>query len=137
MTSPSPLPAPAARRALGEKSAAFLLLLLYTAATLLYLRPIWRRFATHVAPFPEDPLYNLYVLEWGGRQLRLGLPDFWNANFYFPTPAALTLSDHLFRPALQLALLRPLLPWEELFGGRFLEPVFRDGSDGVYRLVEP
>lgn len=71
------------------------LALAYSALTALYLRPIWRLFGDHIAPNTGDPLFNLWVLRWGARQLRLGLPDLWNANIFFPTPGALALSDHL------------------------------------------
>ena len=46
-----------------------------------------------------DPLFNLYVLKWGVHQIRLGLPDVWNANLFYPTRGTLALSDHLLGPA--------------------------------------
>jgi hypothetical protein len=36
------------------------------------------------------------------------MPDFWNANFYYPVQGALAFSDHLLGPALQLLLLLDL-----------------------------
>ena len=57
-----------------------------------------------------DPLFNLYVLKWGVHQIRLGLPDFWNANIFYPTRGALAFSDHLLGPAAQLALFLPSSP---------------------------
>jgi hypothetical protein len=41
-------------------------------------------------------------------QLRLGLPDLWDANFFYPVRGALTFSDHLIGPAAQLLLLADL-----------------------------
>jgi hypothetical protein len=77
---------------------------LYAAMTLLYLRPIWRVGGDRLAPSLDDPLFNFYVLNWSAHQIRMGLPDLWNANLFFPTRGALALSDHLLGPAAQLAL---------------------------------
>jgi len=85
-------------------------LALYALLATLFLRPIWRVYAGHIAPGPGDPVLNLYFLKWGMHQIGLGLPDVWDANFFFPMKGALTLSDHLLGPALQLFLLRPLIP---------------------------
>jgi hypothetical protein len=82
----------------------------YTLASLVYLRPIWRVGGSRMAQSLTDPVFNLYVLKWGVRQLRLGLPDLWNANVFHPTPGALALSDHLLGPAAQLALFLEVLP---------------------------
>jgi hypothetical protein len=82
----------------------------YALAALVYLRPIWRVGGDRIAPSLDDPLLLLYVLKWGARQVRLGLPDFWNANLFHPTPGALTLSDHMLGPAAQLAVIRWLVP---------------------------
>jgi hypothetical protein len=79
---------------------------LYTALTLLYLQPVWQVWQDRIAPNTEDPLFNLWVLKWSAHQIRLGLPDLWNANVYWPTRGTLALSDHLLGPALQLALFR-------------------------------
>lgn len=66
-------------------------------------------FLTHAAdslkPDHQDPLLNLVLLKWGAHQWRLGLPDFWNANFFFPSQGVMALSDHLLGPALALAAL--------------------------------
>lgn len=83
---------------------------LYTALGLLYLRPIWRLWQDRIAPNTADPLFNLWVLKWGVHQIRLGLPDLWNANIFHPTRGTLALSDHLIGPALQLALFETALP---------------------------
>src|SRR5687767_8192105 len=80
------------RRGLGF---AALLTVAYTALSAVYLRPIWRFYGDRIAPNDGDPLFNLWVLRWGARQLRLGLPDLWNGNIFFPTPGTLALSDHL------------------------------------------
>ena len=89
---------------------ALLGLVLYTLLSLLYLRPIWRVGADHIAPSAADPVFNLWVLEWGAHQVRQGLPDFWNANIYHPNEGTLTLSDHLLGPAAQLAVFEAVIP---------------------------
>jgi hypothetical protein len=82
----------------------------YTLLTLIYLRPIWR-VGGDCLPFThDDPLFNLYVLKWSAHQIRMGLPDLWNANLFYPTPGTLTLSDHLLGPAAQLALFLTIVP---------------------------
>jgi hypothetical protein len=83
---------------------------LYTAGTLLYLRPIWRVGGDRLAPSLEDPLFNLYVLKWSAHQIRMGLPDLWNANLFYPTRGAFALSDHLLGPAAQLVLFMKAVP---------------------------
>ena len=76
-----------------------------TVWALVCLRPIWRTYADHITPNRGDSLFNLYVLKWSARQVRLGFPDPWRANFFHPEPAALTLSDHLLGPAVAFAVL--------------------------------
>ncbi|MEP7011522.1 MAG: hypothetical protein ABJC13_14465 [Acidobacteriota bacterium] len=88
----------------------FLGLALYALLATLFLRPIWRVYSDHIAPGPGDPILNIYFLKWGMHQIGLGLPNVWDANFFFPMKGTLTLSDHLLGPALQLFLLRPLVP---------------------------
>ncbi len=83
---------------------------LYALLATFFLRPIWRVFSTHLTPGPGDPVLNLYFLKWGIHQIGLGLPNVWDANFFFPLKGALTLSDHLLGPAFQLFLLQPLVP---------------------------
>jgi hypothetical protein len=85
-------------RRLAETLAA---LALYSGATAFYLRPIWRVWRDHIAPDPGDPLLNLHILTWTMRQLRLGLPDLWRGNWFFPFPKSLVLSDHLLGLAAQ------------------------------------
>jgi hypothetical protein len=53
---------------------------------------------------------SLYVLKWGVHQIRLGLPDLWNANLFYPTRGALALAEHLLGPAAQLALFETVIP---------------------------
>lgn len=77
---------------------------LYTAYGLFYLRPVWQVWQDRIAPNTADPLFNLWVLKWGAHQIRMGLPDLWNANIFHPTRGTLALSDHLIGPALQIAL---------------------------------
>lgn len=84
--------------------------LLYTAATLAYFWPLPRLWWDHIGPDPGDPLFNLYVLKWGVHQIGLGLPDFWNANIFYPTRGTLTFSDHLLGPAAQLFLFLKVFP---------------------------
>lgn len=84
--------------------------LLYTAVTCAYFWPLPRLWKDHLGPDWGDPLYVLYVLKWGARQVRLGLPDFWNANFFFPTREVLAFSDHLLGPAAFVALFETVVP---------------------------
>jgi hypothetical protein len=97
-----------ASRALRVVLAGAAVLLLYGIAALLYLHALWPRFGHLLAGRTADPVFNLYVLKWGVHQLRLGLPDLWNANCFYPVQGALALSDHLLGPALQLLLLLDL-----------------------------
>ncbi len=84
--------------------------LLYLGATAWYLRPIWRVFATDIAPDPYDPVFVLYLMKWGVRQLRAGLPNFWDAPFFFPTPHVVALSDHVFGAGVFAAAMSVLTP---------------------------
>jgi hypothetical protein len=97
-----------ASRALRVVFVGAAVLLLYGIAALLYLRALWSSFAHNIAGRTADPVFNLYVLKWGVHQLRLGLPDFWDANCFYPVRGALALSDHLLAPACQLLLLLDL-----------------------------
>lgn len=92
---------PRGRRATRCAAEAVTAFALYAAATGFYLRPIWRLWRDHVAPDPADPLFNLHVLTWTMRQLRLGLPDLWQGNWFYPFPRSLVLSDHLLGLAAQ------------------------------------
>ena len=83
---------------------------LYIALTLVYFWPLPRLWGDHLGPDLGDPLFNLYVLKWGVHQIRLGLPDLWNANIFYPTKGALAFSDHLLGPAAQLALFLLVIP---------------------------
>lgn len=89
---------------------ALLGLVAYFLLSLAYLRPIWRVGGDHIAPSAGDPVFNLWVLAWGAHQVREGLPAFWDANIFFPTRGALAFSDHLFGPAVQLALFEAVVP---------------------------
>ncbi len=71
----------------------------FLALGLLYLRPIWRLFHTHIAPDGGDPLFNLVVLKWGMRHFQDGFEGFWNLPYFFPTLRVTTFSDHLLGPA--------------------------------------
>jgi hypothetical protein len=80
----------------------------YTAPALFYLRSLWGAAGERLLGRSGDPVFNLYVLKWGVHQLRLGLPDLWDANFFYPLRGVLTFSDHLIGPAAQLLLLLDL-----------------------------
>ena len=97
---------PAGRRALPWLALAAL----YTALTLIYFWPLPRLWGDHIGPDLGDPLFNLYVLKWGAHQIRLGLPDVWDANIFYPTKGALAFSDHLLGPAAQLVLFETVVP---------------------------
>ena len=82
----------------------------YCALTLFFLRPAAAVIATHIAPDPGDPLFNLVVLKWGIHELRSGMHSFWDMPFYFPAHEVTTFSDHLLGPAAFAALFTALLP---------------------------
>jgi hypothetical protein len=84
---------------------ALLATVLYGAATLYYLRPIWEVFANSLTPNAGDPLFSVVVLKWVVRQIHLGFPDLWNANFFFPARDVLAMSDHMLGPAFEIALI--------------------------------
>jgi hypothetical protein len=82
----------------------------YTALTFVYFWPLPRLWQDHLGPELGDPLFVLYILKWGVHQIHLGLPDFWNANLFYPTRGALALSEHLIGPAAELALFETVIP---------------------------
>jgi hypothetical protein len=82
----------------------------FALATLWFLQPLARYWATRVPASGIDPVFNLYVLEWVQHQISLGLPNLWDANFYFPAAGTLALSDHLVALAAQIYPLRSWLP---------------------------
>jgi len=82
----------------------------YTALTLIYFWPLPRLWSDHLGPDLGDPLFNLWVLKWGVHQIRLGFPDLWDANIFYPTKGALAFSDHLLGPAAQLWLFQMVIP---------------------------
>jgi hypothetical protein len=84
---------------------AALALAVYLLGTALYLMPFVGDPRGTLGPDFGDPRLNLYLLQWGARQIALGLPDLWNAPFFHPTPGALAISDHLIGPAFQALLL--------------------------------
>jgi hypothetical protein len=83
---------------------------LFTAVSLFYFWPLARYWGDHIGPDLGDPLFVLWVLKWGAHQIRLGLPDFWNANIFYPTRGALAFSDHLLGPAAELFLFLKVFP---------------------------
>jgi hypothetical protein len=84
--------------------------LLYTAVTLVYFWPLPRLWQDHIGPDLGDPVYCLWALKWGVHQIRLGLPDVWNANIFYPARGVLTYSEHLLGPAAQLVLFLEIVP---------------------------
>src|SRR5579864_6498795 len=104
--------APAARAAMemranpsAGRAAAAGVLLSYAALCLLYFRSLAGTLGDRILGSNADPVFNLYVLKWSARQLASGLPDLWNANFFYPARGALAFSDHLLGPAAQLLAL--------------------------------
>jgi hypothetical protein len=81
-------------------------LVLYVALTLLIFAPAVGDPRAGIGPGLGDPLFNLYVMKWGAHQISQGLPDLWNAPFFFPARGTLALSDHLVGPAAAFLLLR-------------------------------
>jgi hypothetical protein len=86
-------------------------LALFSAATLGFFADLLPRLSDSIGPVAGDPVFNLYILEWGSHQISRGLEGFWNAGFwnapfFHPTPNALALSDHLLGPALAFHLLK-------------------------------
>lgn len=84
--------------------------LAYLGLSLFYLRPIWRVFGDHMGPDSGDPWFNLTVLKWGMHQMRLGMPDFWNMPFFFPSRGVTAYSDNLLGPAAFGTLATTLFP---------------------------
>jgi len=79
---------------------------LFGAWTWLQFAPaLGARLSGRIGPDLGDPVLNLYFLKWAAHQLAHGLPDLWNAPFFFPTLGALTLSDHLLVPGAALLAL--------------------------------
>jgi hypothetical protein len=112
-TPPSERPATAAERATSRAGEAWRLaaaLAAYAVLAVLYLRPIWRLFATHIAPDPFDPIFNLYVLKWVAHEAHRGFAGFWDAPFFYPARGVLAYSDHLLGPGLVAAAFASLVP---------------------------
>jgi hypothetical protein len=96
----------------------------YLLLSVFYLRHLLDVFGSAIPPNPGDPLFNLWVLKWGAHQIRLGMPDFWNAPIFYSSPATLTYSDHLLGPAAFVAAFTSLIPnplaaFNVLFVGSF------------------
>jgi hypothetical protein len=86
------------------------LTVLFTAVSLIYFWPLLRVWGDHIGPDLGDPLFVLWVLKWGVHQIRLGLPDVWDANIFYPTRGALAFSDHLLGPAAELVPFLKVFP---------------------------
>ena len=119
---PETAPAPA-RLAAGWAYA--LAALGYLLLSTFYLRTILGFFGTGIPPNPGDPVFNLWVLKWGAHQIRLGMPDFWNAPIFFSSQMTTTYSDHLLGPAAFMAAFtslvsNPLAAFNVLFLGSFV-----------------
>lgn len=80
------------------------LLLGVAAAALVFgvraLAPFGASFHDHLTPNLQDPVFNLYLMRWGARQIEHGLPHYWSAGFFHPEPDVVGLSDHMLGPAL-------------------------------------
>jgi len=92
---------------------------LFTAVSLVYFWPLPRDWADHIGPDLGDPLFVVWVLKWGVHQIRLGLPDVWNANIFYPTRGTLAFSEHLLGPAAELVLFLKVFP-NSIAGYNFL-----------------
>jgi hypothetical protein len=93
----------------------------YGAATLYYLRPIWEVFGNSLAPNAADPLFSVYILKWVVRQIHLGFPDLWDANFFYPARNTLAMSDHMLGPAFAIAWLKnPIAGYNLLVASSFV-----------------
>ncbi|HTQ81344.1 MAG TPA: hypothetical protein VMM92_15200, partial [Thermoanaerobaculia bacterium] len=94
---------------------------LYTALALAFLRPIWEVFGDHLVPDRADPLFSLYVVKWVIHQARLGFPDLWNANIFYPAKGALAYSDPLFAQAAVISFFRnPVNGYNAVVFGSFV-----------------
>jgi hypothetical protein len=82
----------------------------FLALSLFYMRPVTRLLGTHLTPRADDTLFSLYMIKWGLHQLRLGMPDFWNAPFFFPERWTTITTDHLLGLALLAAPLTRFIP---------------------------
>jgi hypothetical protein len=76
---------------------------LYASLAFVYLWPIHRVHGERVTPSALDPLFTVYVLKWVGHQARLGFPELWNANVFYPAPGALSFSEPFLLPGLLIA----------------------------------
>jgi hypothetical protein len=93
----------------------------YGAATLYCLRPIWEVFGNSLAPNAADPLFSVYILKWVARQIHLGFPDLWDANFFYPARNTLAMSDHMLGPAFAIAWLKnPIAGYNLLVASSFV-----------------
>jgi len=117
---------------------------LCTALTLVYLHPVWRVWQDHIAPVPEDSVFNLWVLKWGVHQIRLGavrysasLGGLPNAVPIDARPVVAELDDELLGaergPQSQRALRALVLPRALL---RRLDAVVHGVPDDVHELAE-
>ncbi len=74
-------------------------LLAYLAITLFLLHVPFGALDTRIASDLGDPVFNLYLMQWGARQIDLGMPSFWHAPMFLPARWATTFSDHMLVPA--------------------------------------
>ncbi|HVT61038.1 MAG TPA: hypothetical protein VHR45_21930 [Thermoanaerobaculia bacterium] len=131
-------PAPAqteARRPALESWRLALAAAAYTALAAFYLRPIWRLFASHIAPGGGDPLFNLYLLKWVAHEAHRGFGGFWDPPFFFPEHGVLAFSDHLLGPGLAAAAFTSLVPsWVAAYNFLFLFSFAASGAAACYVL---
>jgi hypothetical protein len=78
----------------GALVAASIVGLVATAAILFALRLVVGEFSAVIGPSDADPLFTLYLLEWGAGAWQRGLAGFWDAPFFYPSTGTITLSDH-------------------------------------------
>lgn len=109
-TSATDLPADPAPSTAGEAWRLAVAFVAYAVLAALYLRPIWRVFATHIAPDLGDSLFNLYLLKWVAHEAHRGFAGFWDAPFFYPARQVIAYSDHLLGPGLAAAALTSLVP---------------------------
>ncbi len=81
---------PAVRRAIAGAA-----LLLYVALALVFLRAPLGQLDTRIASDRGDPVFVLWAMQWGARQMGQGMPSFWHAPIFHPVRWATTFSDHL------------------------------------------
>ena len=94
------IPVTPATPAMPAVIAVLAVLALSTLAVSWTLAPLLARGTSAVGPTSGDPLFTLWILEWGAAAWTRGLAGFWDAPFFFPARETIVLSDHMLLPAL-------------------------------------